>query len=381
VDRATPSVRLVLIGAALVGCNLGLLLVSLPLFIQERTGSVFLVGLVVAMPFLADAIMGFVWGGLSDRLGDRRRPIIYGLAVGGVLFFIFPAAAAQPLVLLVLRLVQVLFLSVAILGIALMTELRPTTRGRAGAEVLGSGAFGVVLGVLASGPLLERVGMDGIFVACGVVVLVAAAAILPVAEPAKHQVQVGPREILAIAGRPVLRTLLVVVLLLYTANAMGFAVAQLYLASIGFSRTQIGLLTGLLVIGGIAILIPLGHVIDSRGRRPVLILAPLCYLAHWGGLALVSSPVAAAFFYASPVWPLLLAPAAAIATDTTAVSERGRGIGAVNAFIAVGNGLGSVLGGAVAQATGSYRATFAAALVFVGISMVIAVTLRETLHQ
>ncbi len=378
----SSSILLLLASAFLVGAVLGLALVSLPLAVNEQTRSPFLVGLVVSLPFLADATMGFAWGGLSDRMGSRRVPVAVGLTVGGLLFFPLALVFSQFGVFVVLRAVQVLFLSASVLGIALITEFRPEERGRGTSEILGAGALGVLAGTPAGVLLQTAGGMTPVFVASGIASLGAAALVAAVREPRKASSHVGLREVIEVASLPPLRALLVVVLLLYVANAMGFPVALLALADAGFPRESIGVFAALLIVSGVALIIPLGRFMDRHGRRPVLRLAPVLYAVHWGGLAVVTAPWGIAALFASPVWPLLLAPAAATASDVTGVDRRGRAMASVNAIIAVGNTVGSVLGGAVLEASGrSYSLTFAATLVFIGLGGVAVFFVPESLSK
>ena len=59
-----------------IGITIGFNFTFLPVHIEDTLGgSLYWVGFIVSLQYLALVVMTFVWGAVSDKLGQRRRTL------------------------------------------------------------------------------------------------------------------------------------------------------------------------------------------------------------------------------------------------------------------------------------------------------------------
>jgi len=151
-------------------------------FVYQRTGSPFLVALMVLLRMVPMALFGVVLGTVAERL--ERRTALIGVLVGMLIVSLVLAALAHAGQLAVWHLAVASFLN----GIAWATDnpvrrvmigeaVGPTAMGAAMSIDVGANNASRMLGPTLGGLLLVGVGIDGVFlvsVACYVLALMAA---------------------------------------------------------------------------------------------------------------------------------------------------------------------------------------------------------------
>jgi MFS family permease len=380
--------RHVLLAMGLTSVINGMLYPILALYVYGISEDYFLVGLMMALPFLAAVPMSFVWGMVSDRIGSRRIVIILTGCVGGAMFFIFPFVGTTWLI--ALRLVQVAFLtSIALLN-AVATEFHPSRKGTSIGDLALVGAIGQAGGALAAGVLLPSrqmfIGSDAVtlvFSIAGIVTIAAALSLIPLKGRAKKAQTPNIRGMLSFGERRGIAVVCLVALILPLSGYTVFSVFPVYLKSldIPWDATMVaGVFTALSAVAGIFASGIAGRACDRYGRKWVLVGAGAAYVLVWAGMGLTRAPVLIAILWAMPVWSFFYVSATTMVSDLTKPEERGRGIGLINSAINMGAAVGSVMAGYM-LARGVMDNTFFLAAFVALIGMSAALFAGETLRR
>ena len=127
-----------------------------------------------------------------------------------------------------------------------------------------------------------------------------------------------------------------------------------YLVNVlGGSRLMAGLAaTGTTSLGALAYRI-VGPLNDSVGRRPVFLLGALGYVGYFVAIYFIKNPFVVAFLWVIPIYPLIQSSAAALVSDYTSTTDRGKGLGLLEAAISIGGGIGPLAGGLIADVSGT----------------------------
>lgn len=314
----------------------------LPIYIHELSGSYIAVGLITALPAFMFMAMSFGWGALSDKIGERKKIIIISNLVGAVVYFSFDFLTAD--LLLLMRTVQSVFLASAYLIPALITEYFPEERGKALGDFQSFGALGWVIGGLSAGYLYTS---GYIFIVCGCVGLVFTLLMVPLKEIRKKTLK--KFYFFKFGNIKVLLYLSLAIIVLMTSAGIISGLFSVYMKGFGVSEVNIGrvsALTGLSVALTISLA---GRICDRVGSERVFALTCFSYIWIWIALALTENMLLFGMIYAIPAYSFFFVSTTSIAAEATSVEERGRGIGLVNSSMWLGNFLGPLLGGFLAQ--------------------------------
>lgn len=382
------SYRHVLLAMGLSAIVNGMLYPIMALYVYGMSEDYFLVGLMMALPFLAAVPMSFVWGLVSDRMGSRRAVIIVTGCIGGSLFFVFPFAGTA--LLIALRFIQVAFLTSIVLLNAVATEFHPSRKGTSIGDLALVGAIGQAGGALMAGLLLPSglmfVGSGAVtlaFSVAGILTVAAALSLIPMKGRAKKARITRVREMLSFGERRGIAIVCLVALILPMAGYSVFSVFPIYLKSLDIpwdATMTAGLFTALSAVTGIFASGLAGRACDRHGRRWVLVGSGAAYVLVWLGMGLTRQPLLTAFFWALPVWSFFYVSATTMVSDLTRPEERGRGIGLVNSAINMGAAIGSVAAGYMLAREVMHHTFFLAALLSL-MGLLASLAVKETLAK
>ncbi|MFH0816800.1 MAG: MFS transporter [Methanobacteriota archaeon] len=380
--------RLVLLSMALTSVINGLLYSVLALYVYSASEDFFLVGLMMALPFLAAVPMTFVWGAVSDRIGSRKMVIAGAGLAGGVLFFPMPFLGTTWLI--ALRFVQVALTTSIVLLNATVTEFFPAKKGSSVGDLALVGGAGQMAGALAAGFLLPygemhqgSAALMSVFFLSGVLVIVASLAVLPIEEAGKKAVGVRARDLLKFGERKGMVPVVLAALVIPLSGYIVFSVFPVYIGNLDIpwdATMKVGVFTALSAVTGIFASGFAGRACDRWGRRWVLVGSGIAYVLVWLGMGFTRDPFVTAFFWAMPVWSFFYVSSTAMVSDLTREDERGRGIGLVNSAMNLGGAVGAITAGYLLSKGVVDNVFFAAAFV-AAIGTCAAFACRETLAR
>src|SRR5437899_6049593 len=96
-----------------------------------------------------------------------------------------------------------------------------------------------------------------------------------------------------------------------------------------------------------------GPLNDSFGRKPVFLVGVLGYVAYFVAIYFIKNIFVVALLWIIPIYPFIQSSAAALVSDYTSIGDRGKGLGLLGAGISVGGGIGPLVGGLIADASGT----------------------------
>ena len=354
-----------------------------PLWFQSLGYSTLAIGVLTSLQAGTRLFSPYAWGWLADQTG--RRELLLRIAAGAALVaslgFFFPAGyawVATVTVALFVCTAGVIPISEATLAQRVSTEGRLDV-GRYG-RVRMWGSVGFVGAVTASGFILQAsgVGRFPVLVVALLAVLVLAAWRLP-ASSELPQLQTVAAGALSVLRQPVVAWFFAGVFLTVLAHTSLYAFYSLYLASLGYDKSAIGVLWALAVTAEVAWFWFQGRWIHRLSLHAWLVTAALtsalrfALIAAFGGevLVLVAAQLLHALSFAAQ-------HSACIAVITRHFPGRLRGRGqALYAVLGYGASgvVGGVAGGALSQVYGFASVFWAAA----GVSLVAAWCCRQAL--
>ncbi len=154
----------------------------------------------------------------------------------------------------------------------------------------------------------------------------------------------------------------------------------LFIRQLGGSKFSIGLYAGITGAAAVAARLPVGHLLDTQGRRRVLGLAGLLHVFAWIGFLTVDTLGPRLLFLVATYGVAsgsLFASYFTYASDIVPVSRRSEGIAMFGIWGMLPNGLGPWLG-EILIAHGGFRVHFGVAAVFAVVSLCISQLLPET---
>jgi MFS family permease len=325
----------------------GLLFIPMALYAYTLSGSLPMVGFILSLPFLAIFIMSFVWGAIADKIGSYKWPIVVGNFITGILFF--PMSYLPIYGLFMLRAVQVFFYSANVLGVAMVTEMLPENKGEGTASVSLWTSVGWLVGGIFSGIVYFYGGMPILFPLCGLLSFVTGSVLIPMGRLDKPEAVISIKDTFKLTNGRTIGLMLLIIGLTYIANRAVFSVFPVYLEKIHLlNPIQIGLLSSTAGIMGAIVVVAIGRHVDRSGRRPMFIFAVFSYLAIWLVLLFTDNIIFVILVWMVPSWSFMSISATAMISDLTSTKERGRGIGAFNSALNLGQFIGAVISGLVA---------------------------------
>ena len=338
-----------------------ILFILIPLYVASLPAPWFhlpdtvLVGLLISLFGLANAVLQPVMGALADRI-SRRKPLIQaGLLLMGVgtIAFIF---ASRFIDLLVIRALQGIGVAMTIpASMALMTTAtEKQSRGGSMGIYTTMRMVGFAIGPLTGGFLYVHFGFDATFYVGALSILIGMILV-------QFWVNEVPNDTVAEAGRP----LRIIDRDLLTAGIVGLGLATFVMASAFSMMTTLenqfnarlnetaldfSIAFSALMISRLIFQIPLGRLSDHIGRKPLIIgglilLAPATALLGGAGSTLQLTVVRLFQGLASAG---IAAPAFALAADLAKTGGEGRQMSIITMGFGLGIALGPLIAGVLA---------------------------------
>ena len=314
-----------------------------------------IVGLALGAYGLAQAILQVPFGWASDRFG-RKPAIAVGLCVFAAGSFVAAAASDAPWLVVGRALQGAGAVSAAVM--ALLADLtRDEVRTRAMAAIgIGIGTT-FALSLIVATPLATSIGVPGIFIATGVLALVAIAVVVhgvpDVPRPSAPRERGLPRA--AIADPQLLRldfgifALHAILMALFV--EVPFALRDAGLAPASHWQVYLPVL-----VASVLVVLPLFRVADRPGRGKRVMTAAIATLAvamtilAFAGRALV--PIVVALFVFFCAFTLLEATLPSLVSRFAPRSSRGSAIGVFSAMQYLGMFAGGAVGGLLLKHAG-----------------------------
>lgn len=354
------------------------------------------IGLLMALFSLTQIFFGYVWGSLSDHLGQRKPLLAVGLAVSAVAQGLMTIAPHYkylfPLTILSsVALAAYMTTSLALVGDLL--EQRSGERGRWMGFYRGMGSLGFGLAAFVTGSMADQFSIRVPFGLGALVTIIGFLLALRIDEPVSKAeaalrderavwrlLMVSVREAAKAMGdqftalfkrringkqfseseqeseRLPLAPLLVSAFLWSLAYGAVSSVWSNYLASeLGYTKEYVGRLWSIAALIEAPFMVLVGWISDRVGRLPMLGVGFLSWTLVFAGYAFTPMPpwivvtqLVRGFAYAA-----FTAAAMTYAVEVRSRSQRGQASGLYNSSSGLGSILGSSLGGVQAQYTSS----------------------------
>jgi PPP family 3-phenylpropionic acid transporter len=255
----------------------GALVPYFALYLAARGYGAGQIAVVLAMPQLARVVAPAFWGWLADRSGAARGIVVFSAAVlvaGFGLMHWVDSYAGMAAIMLALSLLAAGALP--LVEALTLGSLEGRTEGYGPIRVWGS--VGFIVGVLATGAWLDAHPPQSLL---GVIVLLstltlAVSLLVPAGRIASPAGQ-GDAGLAAVLRRPEVLAFLAAGLCMNAAHGALYAFYSIYLDSLGYSKTAIGVLWTLGVLAEIALFLCLPRLLRHLSLRALL--AASCTLA------------------------------------------------------------------------------------------------------
>jgi MFS family permease len=364
----------ILLSSLVLSITQGMLFPMLPIYAYEIGGRFAYAGYIFSLPSILMVAMNFGWGSLSDRLGKRRSVIITSNIVASLIYFSFAYVGITWLV--ILRCLQTLFYSSYILIPAIITEYFPSSKGRALGRYNVATGIGWTIGGVLSGHA-ARIGVHFFFGIIGLLSLLFCIIFFFVKDIAREKDTRNLKEFLVFGEPKKIFLLCVYALILMTGGSIPSSIFNVYLSNLGVSKEFIGYISSLTSLTFLLVADAVGKACDRFGRKPLLMVTPLLYVGMWMGIGLIENIYAKILLWILPFYALFITASISAASDLTTEAERGRGIGIVNSSIGLGNFVGGIVGGNLADLFGA-RNTIMFASLFAVTGFLVSLRMKET---
>ncbi len=370
------------IGLALDSLAWSILWIFTPLHVFLLGGSLFIIGVICALPPFASVVTTPIWGHLSDKTGVRKPFIILGTATSGLLALLY-AILTEPFHFLVLTLAIIPF-NVAYFPAtyALLTE-RVEMRGESLGKCEAYTSAGWLIGSLVGGLCAESMNLQAIFIIASASATLGTLIILfgleehPKKRKHKNTENMTFKEILT---RPQMKTLFALLLIIYTGTASFSTFFSIYFTeTIGGNYALLGISNALATLFGSIVSVPLGKAADKIGRKPIILYSTLGYVILFILLIIVRDPYAVALLWTIPFYVGIYVGFGAMVSDITSEEERARGMSILSISVSIGSGLGAIIGGALGQNFGIDKNLYFATLLSLSAFLLCTTILEETL--
>lgn len=304
--------------------------------------------LFVSIEMIAYLIFGMVWGGVSDRRGQRKILIVLGFLASSGLYFSM-SIAPNLLTLLVLRFLQGAG-SVAAWSLLMTIAMDSADPTRYGASmgIIGTGlALGLGFGAPIGGALGDVDATYPLYAASLLFLAAALASVLTVHDtPITHRPE-SIRKAVSVALREP-RALSLYSFSLVERFSAGFMVLvlPLYLADeFGSSAGERGLYLSAFLLAFAVLQYPFGKLADKKDRRMMLIAGGSAYALGLAGIGLVDKEIIALVMIMLGSLAAMLLPASlGLLCDLAPLNERGSFMGGFNAIGSLGFAIGPLFG-------------------------------------
>lgn len=340
------------LSTALAFGPIGIIWAFLPIYLRSLGATYLLIALISLIPAIETIGLSPAWGGILDKTGRGNKILLISLLAQSVGFSLFPFLKTPEEFVLDVSLMG-LFSSSFIPVYAAMATLSNRHYGRAIGGFWTAALLGYASATLLGGILYQYLSVNSLFLlgaiygyAGTVVVLLAPRDALTLTR--SLDISRGYWGLLKQRNIAILCLLSIIVLVSTSAFNSFFT---LYLVDVlNGSRLTAGLAaTGTTVLGIVAYRL-VGPLNDKVGRKPVFVLGAAGYAAYFTILYFVTNVVVVTILWILPIYPLVQSAAAALMSDYTSASDRGKGLGLLESAISLGGGLGPLAGGLIADA-------------------------------
>ncbi|HVH14265.1 MAG TPA: MFS transporter [Candidatus Angelobacter sp.] len=340
------------LSTALAFGPIGIIWAFLPIYLRSLGATYLLIALVSLIPAIETIGLSPAWGGLLDKTGGGNKILLISILAQGAGFSLFPFLRTPEEFVLAVSLMG-LFSSSFIPVYAAMATLSNRHYGRAIGGFWTAALLGYASATLLGGILYQYLPVNSLFLlgavygyAGTVVVLLAPKDALTLTR--SRDISRGYWGLLKQKNIAILCLLSITVLVSTSAFNSFFT---LYLVDVlNGSRLTAGLAaTGTTVLGIFAYRI-VGPLNDKVGRKPVFMLGAAGYASYFTILYFVTNVVVVTTLWILPIYPLVQSSAAALMSDYTSATDRGKGLGLLESAISLGGGLGPLAGGLIADA-------------------------------
>lgn len=361
------SIRLLTLISALFYVAIGISSPLITLYLQSLGADFAQISLILASVTITMFFANYGWGWLSDRLGRRKPLLVTGLLILATAFFLLSRVPNGNYAWAARIFEGVGGAAYSTVSLALMGDLLEAERqkGRSMGVFRGIGSFAFAIGAVFGGRLADATSIAQTLMVCSGLYLLAAIAALAIQEvrpalrpdiaPAVPSTPIQNPKSKVQNLQPLPLFFLGGVLLWTAAHSASASMWPNYMQSLGYSKTESGLLWGLAAGIEFPAMVVAGSLSDVIGRAPLLMAGGLFIsLTNLGYLLLAG------------IFPLLLGvqvvrgfgfgsyttTAMTFATEHSAQKNRGSKSGIYNTISTAGSLLGSMLGGNLVQAYG-----------------------------
>ena len=351
-ETARRSGQVLNVSLVLVWVANGVLGTFLALYVSELGGSLLEVSLVAALPNLAALMTSAPWGSLSDRFDSRKLFIIIGNASLGVTILAF-AFLREAVPLLSIYGVGSIFIAASVPALSAYVTTSSSSSGRSLGTLLAVQSLGWAVGSLAGGFLYESGRIQWAFWMGGLASFLGCIVFgLWFKEPPLRHNNAGKPSIggylRVMSTRGVLPACIVGLILMVGVNAFSALFSVYLVIVLTGSKVLLGESMALSAVLGAIVSPFVGRLNDRIGRKPVLILGGVIYSAFFLAIVFLANPTIVAILWILPVYPFVYTSLSALISDFTSVSERGVGMGILNASLSLGRVVGPLVGGIIA---------------------------------
>lgn len=349
--------------------------------VQDPASLKYWAGLVQSVAGITLAIFAPIWGSLADSYG--RRIMLLRAMYGGAVIVSLMALVTSPWQLLVLRAIQGCFTGTVAAATVLVAGLTPTASIGFALGVLQTGvSIGNSVGPLIGGVISDTLGHRAVFVATGVLLLLAGIIIHRYVEKDTIPLENRSRtrrilpDLRPIASSPVLIALMTITFATQAATSIPAPMLPLFIKELTPDATMVASTTGVVLGVGAA---ASGIAAAVAGRLSGKWGFPRTLFVCLAGGTILCVPEA---FARSPAELTVYRTAAmlflggtlpavdALIAHHTDKSRQGSIYGVNTSVAAIGMAIGPVIGSVVAAVIG-FRSVFIAAALMLGVTVII----------
>ena len=359
---------LILVSAFLEGLSLTLIQGYLPLYLREVLHEPHYVtlALVVSIPAVGTILASNFWGGLSDVSGRLKPMILVGLFGYAAVLAAIPLLGQGVGILVAVGAASLFYGTLAPSLKTFATLASPERKEQALAFVLMSQSMGWFTGSVGGGWLLEGGIGAGLRSALGIGAGLMAAHFLVCAfrlrdirrEPLPERDHHGwldrlAKDLASLYENPRLLGLAILSVLFVAGNYAMWGFFSVFLVEhLGSSIRVLRYVLGASSLLGILSFLYVGPLVRRFGGRPILALGLTLYVAMYFGMGVGRDPVLVGAFFAIPLYSAVNVSTHTLASEYSAVSQRGGGLGVLQGAYALATVVGPVTGGLLADRVG-----------------------------
>lgn len=340
------------LSTALAFGPIGIIWAFLPIQLRSLGASYSLISLVPFIPTIETIVLSPVWGGILDSTGKGSKVLALSFIVQAIGFSLFPFLRDPAQFVFVVALMGLFSSSFIPIFAAVATE-RSSQYGRAIGEFWTAASLGYASSTLIGGLLFQYFdpvylylfgalyGYSGIL-AISFLTKQGLTIVKPSIRPQGYWSLLKHRDVLVLCG--------VSILAVVSSSSFNSFFTIYLVDSLSGSRLMAGLAATLTTVFGAIAFRVVGPLDDKMGRKPMFLLGAVGYAIYFATIYFVTNTIIVTILWTLPIYPFIQASAAALMSDYTLISDRGKGLGILESAISLGGGLGPLIGGVIADA-------------------------------